>query len=120
MQRHALMLAEDGHDVHLIGYAGHDVFPQLAAHERILHTGDRLSQLARQFHLRAERVQIRRSRFPLDPRIEKIARARHELLELLLAPLPDHRIGIFAGSLLAGIIGSVILLGRSRGQRVPT
>ena len=30
------------------------------------------------------------------------------------------RIGIFAGSLLAGIIGSVILLGRSRGQRVPT
>lgn len=35
MQRHALMLANEGYDVHLIGYAGHDLFPELEVHPRI-------------------------------------------------------------------------------------
>jgi hypothetical protein len=63
----------------------------------------------RQLHFRAERVQIRRARFALDPPIEKIARRHDAFFKFLPAALAHHRVRIFAGRHLGHADDEIVL-----------
>ena len=52
-------------------------------HHRVVHTRDVSRQFTRQLHFRAERIQIGRRRFVLDPIVKKIRRRRDSLFEIL-------------------------------------